>query len=173
MLHAHACTHLPLRSLDDQAWRWGQLVVWISTATLSSACLGCRPLLPASATGTVDTHSIVDPIRSHLDARCNYYEAEATTIDPDAKTVACAYTRPFRDAAAGVKREHTFTLDYDILIIAVCSRRAAHVHAFAPGGSHRGGGGGGYSTTAFALPCRSVQCPTPLAPRAWRSTAST
>lgn len=40
-----------------------------------------RPLLPASATGTVDTHSIVDPIRSHLDARCNYYEAECLNID--------------------------------------------------------------------------------------------
>lgn len=79
-----------------------------------------RPLLPASATGTVDTHSIVDPIRSHLDARCNYYEAEVTAIDPDAKTIACAYTRPFRDAAAGVKRDHTFTLDYDILVVAVC-----------------------------------------------------
>ena len=83
------------------------------------AAAGGSPLLPASATGTVDTHSIVDPIRSHLDARCNYYEAEATAIDPVAKRVDCAFTRPFRDAATPAQRDHAFSLDYDILVIAV------------------------------------------------------
>ena len=83
-----------------------------------SPLLTRSPLLPASATGTVDTHSIVDPIRSHLDARSNYFEAECTEIDAGAKTVTCAYTRPFRDAAAGAK-DHVFKLDYDILVIAV------------------------------------------------------
>ena len=39
------------------------------------------PLLPAAATGTVDTKSIVDPIRSHLDTTCNYYKAEALQIN--------------------------------------------------------------------------------------------
>ena len=39
------------------------------------------PLLPAAATGTVDTKSIVDPIRSHLDKSCNYYKAEALQIN--------------------------------------------------------------------------------------------
>ena len=39
------------------------------------------PLLPAAATGTVDTKSIVDPIRSHLDKTCNYYKAEALQIN--------------------------------------------------------------------------------------------
>ena len=83
-----------------------------------SLLLTRSPLLPASATGTVDTHSIVDPIRSHLDARSNYFEAECTAIDAGAKTITCAYTRPFRDAAAGAK-DHVFKLDYDILVIAV------------------------------------------------------
>lgn len=51
--------------------------------------MSCSPLLPASATGTVDTHSIVDPIRSHLDARCNYYEAGAVDIDVKARVLVC------------------------------------------------------------------------------------
>jgi hypothetical protein len=86
--------------------------------TLHDAAAG-SPLLPASATGTVDTHSIVDPIRSHLDARCNYYEAEAMAIDPIAKRIDCAFTRPFRDAATPAQRDHAFSLDYDVLVIAV------------------------------------------------------
>lgn len=41
----------------------------------------CSPLLPAAATGTVDTKSIVDPIRGHLDKSCNYFKAEAVQIN--------------------------------------------------------------------------------------------
>ncbi len=43
--------------------------------------LPCSPLLPAAATGTVDTKSIVDPIRGHLDRSCNYFKAEAKQIN--------------------------------------------------------------------------------------------
>ncbi|CAL8462201.1 g1732 [Coccomyxa elongata] len=77
------------------------------------------PLLPASATGTVDTHSIVDPIRSHLDARCNYLEAECIDINAKEKTLTCAYTRPFRDASAAGKKDHVFKVNYDVLIVAI------------------------------------------------------
>ncbi len=55
-----------------------------SSGTANTTCIR-RPLLPASATGTVDTHSIVDPIRSHLDARCNYLEAECIDINAKVK----------------------------------------------------------------------------------------
>ncbi|EIE24243.1 FAD/NAD(P)-binding domain-containing protein [Coccomyxa subellipsoidea C-169] len=77
------------------------------------------PLLPASATGTVDTHSIVDPIRSHLDARCNYYEAECLNIDAKEKILTCGYTKPFREASDAGQKDHTFQMKYDVLIVAI------------------------------------------------------
>ena len=51
--------------------------------------LPCSPLLPAAATGTVDTKSIVDPIRSHLDRSCNYFKAEALQINVKVQTLYC------------------------------------------------------------------------------------
>ena len=53
------------------------------------------PLLPAAATGTVDTKSIVDPIRSHLDKSCNYYKAEALQINVKVGTPSIHALRAF------------------------------------------------------------------------------
>ena len=66
------------------------------------------PLLPAAATGTVDTKSIVDPIRSHLDKACNYFKAEALQINVKvgASSVHGLETFPEDPIGSGDDRHH-------------------------------------------------------------------
>ena len=35
------------------------------------------------------------------------------------KTISCGYTKPFRDASDAGKKDHTFKMKYDVLIVAV------------------------------------------------------
>ncbi|CAK0749843.1 hypothetical protein CVIRNUC_001942 [Coccomyxa viridis] len=77
------------------------------------------PLLPAAATGTVDTKSIVDPIRSHLDKSCNYYKAEALQINVKDKKVTCVYEKPTWRTCDLAGKDRVFDLDYDVLVVAV------------------------------------------------------
>lgn len=41
------------------------------------------------------------------------------------KTLSCGYTRPFREASDAGKKDHTFKMNYDILIVAVRQRAPA------------------------------------------------
>ncbi|CCH44688.1 External NADH-ubiquinone oxidoreductase 1,mitochondrial [Wickerhamomyces ciferrii] len=73
------------------------------------------PLLPSAPTGTVDSKSIIEPIRS-IARRCKgevlYYEAEATKVDSVKKTV----TVKGQDIA---KNDVVQDLHYDYLVCAV------------------------------------------------------
>lgn len=73
------------------------------------------PLLPSAPTGTVESKSIIEPIRS-IARRCKgevlYYEAEATKVDPVTKKV----TVKGQDSA---KNDVVQDLSYDYLVCAV------------------------------------------------------
>lgn len=66
------------------------------------------PLLPSTTVGTLEFRSIIEPIR-HARKDVRFYHAWATGIDTNRRTVQC------KGAADG----HEFTLEYDILVIAV------------------------------------------------------
>lgn len=71
------------------------------------------PLLPSTPVGTVDSKSIVEPIRSiarRTKGEVKYYEAEATDIDPVTKTISVKNN----DSS---KEDHK--IDYDILVMSV------------------------------------------------------
>ncbi|XP_022762494.1 external alternative NAD(P)H-ubiquinone oxidoreductase B4, mitochondrial-like isoform X3 [Durio zibethinus] len=75
------------------------------------------PLLPSVTNGTVEARSIVEPIRNILSKRpyqIDFKEAECFKIDASNKTLHC---RSAQVTNLGGKEE--FTVDYDILIIAV------------------------------------------------------
>ncbi|OIT05654.1 PREDICTED: external alternative NAD(P)H-ubiquinone oxidoreductase B2, mitochondrial-like [Nicotiana attenuata] len=78
------------------------------------------PLLPSVTCGTVESRSVVEPIRNiirkkHVDA-C-YWEAECVKIDPENKKVYC---RSNLDTDGKGKEE--FAVDYDYLVISVGAR---------------------------------------------------
>jgi hypothetical protein len=70
------------------------------------------PMLAASAVGTVETRSIVEPIRN-VNPLVDYFEAAATAIDTDAKTVKCEAVK-----CQGASCEISdFDLPYDYLVV--------------------------------------------------------
>eukprot|EP00529_Nitzschia_sp_RCC80_P019771 CAMPEP_0113518308 /NCGR_PEP_ID=MMETSP0014_2-20120614/42812_1 /TAXON_ID=2857 /ORGANISM="Nitzschia sp." /LENGTH=436 /DNA_ID=CAMNT_0000415741 /DNA_START=153 /DNA_END=1460 /DNA_ORIENTATION=- /assembly_acc=CAM_ASM_000159 len=67
------------------------------------------PLLASSAVGTLEFRCIQEPVRTILDPEHGkYIQAEATSLDPDAKTLSCK--TPYG---------HVFELEYDKLLISV------------------------------------------------------
>lgn len=76
------------------------------------------PLLPSVTVGTVESRSIVEPIRKliykhHKDTPITFLEAECTAIDPVKKHVQC------EDKSGVVGEVSKWDLPYDILVIAV------------------------------------------------------
>lgn len=69
------------------------------------------PLLPSAPTGTIELRSIIEPIRTicrRLKGEVIYHEAEATDVDPNAKTVSIK-------SSDGVVQ----SISYDYLVMAV------------------------------------------------------
>lgn len=66
------------------------------------------PLLPSTTVGTIEFRSIIEPIR-HGRRDLQFYHALAKSIDPQKKIIQCE----------GVGDGHTFTVGYDVLVIAV------------------------------------------------------
>jgi len=73
------------------------------------------PLLPAVATGTMEERSIVEPVRSMIVGKGEYYEALCKDIDPVKKELVCCFP-----ADAGFA-EACFKISYDILVVGVGS----------------------------------------------------
>ena len=72
------------------------------------------PMLAGAALGTLEPRSIIEPIRE-AHPKAQYFEAEATAIDPAAKTVTCESV-----VCEGVACEiQSFVLPYDQLIVTV------------------------------------------------------
>ena len=76
------------------------------------------PLLPSVTVGTVESRSIVEPIRKlirkcHRDTPITFLEAECTDIDPAHQQVIC------EDRSEIVGEISKWTLSYDVLVIAV------------------------------------------------------
>lgn len=72
------------------------------------------PLLTATAVGTVEFRSIVEPIRK-ANPFVNYYEAYAVDVDPHNKLVHCVQGRRENEPAPNASR---FQLPYDVLVVA-------------------------------------------------------
>jgi NADH:quinone reductase (non-electrogenic) len=66
------------------------------------------PLLPSTTVGTIEFRSIIEPIR-YARRDLQFYHATAESLDTASRTVRCH----------GVEAGDVFTLDYDILVIAV------------------------------------------------------
>ena len=78
------------------------------------------PMLPSVTVGTVNSRSIVEPIRKlihkyHKGQNVQFFEAECIGVDADNKTVCC------RDESGIQGSVSSFKLDYDILVTAVGS----------------------------------------------------
>ncbi|KAL3146637.1 tubulin alpha 1 [Trebouxia sp. C0010 RCD-2024] len=73
------------------------------------------PLLPAVCTGTVEERSIVEPIRRIMAGKGKYFEAVASDIDPEKKSIVACFP-----ADAGMD-ECCFKMEYDILVLGVGS----------------------------------------------------
>ncbi|KAK3692221.1 pyridine nucleotide-disulfide oxidoreductase-domain-containing protein [Podospora appendiculata] len=79
------------------------------------------PLLPSCTTGTIEHRSIMEPIRTILRqkrASVKYYEAEASSIDPDRKVVKIFDNSDIRGATAETE------VPYDMLVIGVGAENA-------------------------------------------------
>jgi NADH:ubiquinone reductase (non-electrogenic) len=66
------------------------------------------PLLPSTTVGTLEFRSIIEPVRKAV-PQIQYIQANCTRVDPQGKTI----------VGVGFLDGHTFTLPYDILVIAV------------------------------------------------------
>ncbi|KAL9563798.1 hypothetical protein ACKAV7_012040 [Fusarium commune] len=79
------------------------------------------PLLPSCTTGLVEHRSIMEPVRTilrHKKGAVKYYEAEASSVDPDRKVV------KIKDKTEG-KGPHSETeIPYDMLVIGVGAENA-------------------------------------------------
>jgi len=76
------------------------------------------PLLPSVTVGTVESRSIVEPVRKliykhHKNVPVTFLEAECTAIDAEKKTVLC------EDRSEVVGEVSQWNLPYDILVVAV------------------------------------------------------
>ena len=79
------------------------------------------PLLPSCTTGTVEHRSIMEPLRNilrHKKAQVNYYEAHATKIDADKKTVYISDDSDIKGEVASSE------ITYDHLVVAVGAENA-------------------------------------------------
>lgn len=85
------------------------------------------PLLPSTITGLVEERSIVEPMRSLVKDKGTFVEAAVLDVDPDRKELLCEKTFCNVCAAKRAKGEqnvdhdHTFTMPYDLLVMAVGS----------------------------------------------------
>ncbi|CAH0018202.1 unnamed protein product [Clonostachys rhizophaga] len=74
------------------------------------------PLLPSCTTGLIEHRSIMEPIRAilrHKKGSVQYYEAEATTIDPERKVVKVADNSEVKGSIAENE------IHYDMLVVGV------------------------------------------------------
>ncbi|KAK4252201.1 hypothetical protein C7999DRAFT_27449 [Corynascus novoguineensis] len=79
------------------------------------------PLLPSCTTGTIEHRSIMEPIRTILrqkKARVRFYEAEASSIDPDRKVVRLIDTSEIRGDITETE------VPYDMLVVGVGAENA-------------------------------------------------
>ncbi|KKF92406.1 External alternative NADH-ubiquinone oxidoreductase mitochondrial [Ceratocystis platani] len=79
------------------------------------------PLLPSCTTGLIEHRSIMEPIRSILHRKShnvNYYEAEATSIDPERKVV------KIRDQSEIKGTTNECEVPYDMLVVGVGAENA-------------------------------------------------
>ncbi|KAK7742122.1 NADH:ubiquinone oxidoreductase [Cytospora paraplurivora] len=79
------------------------------------------PLLPSCTTGLIEHRSIMDPIRTilqHKKASVKFYEAEASSIDPDRKIVKIKDDSEIKGAV------HETEVPYDMLVIGVGAENA-------------------------------------------------
>lgn len=79
------------------------------------------PLLPSCTTGTIEHRSIMEPIRTILRskrANVKYYEAEASSIDPDRKVVRIMDSSELRGETIETE------VPYDMLVIGVGAENA-------------------------------------------------
>ena len=85
------------------------------------------PLLPSTITGLVEERSIVEPMRSLVKDKGAFVEAAVLDVDPEKKELLCEKTFCSVCAAKKARGEHvedhnhTFTLPYDVLVMAVGS----------------------------------------------------
>ncbi|EDO17774.1 hypothetical protein Kpol_541p17 [Vanderwaltozyma polyspora DSM 70294] len=85
------------------------------------------PLLPSTPVGTVDEKSIIEPVVNFAlkkKGSVTYYEAEATSINPDRSTVTVESLSSIArvaqtDQNVGIKRKEPAEIKYDYLITAV------------------------------------------------------
>ncbi|KAK6797595.1 hypothetical protein RDI58_005297 [Solanum bulbocastanum] len=78
------------------------------------------PLLPSVTCGTVESRSVVEPIRNIIRkkyAEAYYWEAECIKIDPQNKKVYCR-----SNLSTNGKGKEEFAVDYDYLVIATGAR---------------------------------------------------
>ncbi|TLD05180.1 uncharacterized protein PgNI_09972 [Pyricularia grisea] len=79
------------------------------------------PLLPSCTTGTIEHRSIMEPVRTILrnkKAKVKYYEAEASSIDPDRKVVKIFDTSEVKGDMAETE------VPYDMLVVGVGAENA-------------------------------------------------
>lgn len=79
------------------------------------------PLLPSCTTGTVEHRSIMEPVRTilrHKKAAVKFYEAEASSIDPDRKVVRIRDNSEIQGDTAETE------VPYDMLVIGVGAENA-------------------------------------------------
>jgi NADH:ubiquinone reductase (non-electrogenic) len=76
------------------------------------------PLLPGTTTGTIESRTITEPIRSviqKINPKVTFYEAACTAIDTTTKQITCTDVSPFKSSV------ENFTLKYDKLVLGVGS----------------------------------------------------
>ncbi|XP_065051948.1 uncharacterized protein LOC135681414 [Rhopilema esculentum] len=82
------------------------------------------PFLPSVTVGTVEGRSIVEPIRKiirkYQKQSAEFYEAECIGVDANEKRVYC------QDTSGIIGKQSDFSLDYDILVVAVGAETATY-----------------------------------------------
>jgi NADH:ubiquinone reductase (non-electrogenic) len=79
------------------------------------------PLLPSCTTGTIEHRSIMEPVRSilrHKKAAVKYYEAEASSIDPERKVIKIVDNSEVKGAISETE------IPYDMLVVGVGAENA-------------------------------------------------
>jgi len=130
-------------------WASVALLRNIDTKLYDVQCISPRnyflmtPLLPSVSVGTVETRTVVEPVRPLVGTNIKFLEAECVDVDPEKKRVVCQSSPSFdgnqtkesqfsqRDVADNIggsssRRVHDgartrppFELDYDVLVVAV------------------------------------------------------
>jgi NADH:ubiquinone reductase (non-electrogenic) len=79
------------------------------------------PLLPSCTTGTIEHRSIMEPVRAilrHKKAAVKYYEAEASSVDPERKVIKIVDNSEIKGAISETE------IPYDMLVIGVGAENA-------------------------------------------------